>query len=109
MFRLYIRLCSRHRVKYRTWNKKTIKLIVLYFIVFLSKSDNQPDDGYIFITETCSCLYIYIYWWLDLIVVRRFEYTSDPESYTSGSVATGRASLAGQVKGPASDQERQQN
>ena len=34
-----------------------------------------------------------------LIVVRRFEYASDPESYTSGSVATGRASLAGQVKG----------
>jgi len=31
-------------------------------------------------------------------VVRRFKYASDPESYTSGSVATGRASLAGQVK-----------
>ena len=28
-----------------------------------------------------------------------WEYVSDPESYTSGSVATGRASLAGQVKG----------
>jgi len=38
-------------------------------------------------------------WWLHLIVVRRFEYASDPESYTSGSVATGRASFAGQVKG----------
>ena len=38
-------------------------------------------------------------WWLHLFVVRRFEYASDPESYTSGSVATGRASLAGQVKG----------
>jgi hypothetical protein len=37
--------------------------------------------------------------WLHLIVVRRFEYASDPENYTSGSVATGRASLAGQVKG----------
>jgi len=32
-------------------------------------------------------------------MVRRFEYTSDPESYTSGSLATGRASLAAQVKG----------
>jgi len=32
-------------------------------------------------------------------MVRRFEYASDPESYTSGSIATGRASLAGQVKG----------
>ena len=38
-------------------------------------------------------------WWLHLIVVRRFEYASDPESYTSGSVATGRVSLAGLVKG----------
>jgi len=37
-------------------------------------------------------------WWLHLIVVRRFEYASDPERYTSGSIATGRASLAGQVK-----------
>jgi hypothetical protein len=36
---------------------------------------------------------------LQLIVVRRFVYASDPESYTSGNVATGRASLAGQVKG----------
>jgi hypothetical protein len=39
------------------------------------------------------------HWWLHLIVVRGFEYVSDPESYTSGSIATGRASLAGQVKG----------
>jgi hypothetical protein len=38
-------------------------------------------------------------WWLHLIVVRGFEYARDPESYTSGSVATGRVSLAGQVKG----------
>ena len=44
-------------------------------------------------------LYIYIYIYLVYIVVRRFEYAGDPESYTSGSVATGRASLAGQVKG----------
>jgi len=39
------------------------------------------------------------HWCLHLIVVRRFEYAGDPESYTSGSVAIGRASLAGQVKG----------
>ena len=38
-------------------------------------------------------------WCLHLIVVRGFDYVSDPESYTSGSVATGRASIAGQVKG----------
>jgi hypothetical protein len=34
-----------------------------------------------------------------LIVVSEFEYARDPESYTSSSIATGRASLAGQVKG----------
>jgi len=38
-------------------------------------------------------------WGLHLIVVRRFEYSDDPESYTSGSVATGRASHAGKVEG----------
>jgi hypothetical protein len=38
-------------------------------------------------------------WCFHLIVVRGFEYARDPESYTSGSVATGRACLAGQVKG----------
>ena len=32
-------------------------------------------------------------------MVWRFEYASDPESYISGSLATGRASFAGQVKG----------
>jgi len=39
-------------------------------------------------------------------VMNRFEYASDLESYTSGSVATGRASLAGQDKGFESDEER---
>jgi hypothetical protein len=38
-------------------------------------------------------------WWLHIIVVSGFEYARDPESYTSGSIATGRVSLAGQVKG----------
>ena len=52
------------------------------------------SDGYCM--RICSFL---PRWWLHLIVVRRFEYASDPESYTSGSVATGRVSLAGQVKG----------
>jgi hypothetical protein len=37
-------------------------------------------------------------WGLHLIVVR-FEYADDPESYTSGSVATGRVSHAGKVEG----------
>jgi hypothetical protein len=49
-----------------------------------------------------NILFLYIYpsrWWLHLIVVSGFEYARDPESYTSGSVATGRVSLAGQVKG----------
>ena len=51
---------------------------------------------------TITMLYIYIYpprWCLHLIVVRGFEYVSDPQRYTSGSVPTGRASLAWQVKG----------
>jgi hypothetical protein len=43
---------------------------------------------------------------LHFIVVRRFEHASDPENYTSGSVANGRAFLAGQVKGQASEEER---
>jgi hypothetical protein len=38
-------------------------------------------------------------WGLNLIMVRRFEYTEDPKSYTSSSVATGRASHAGKVEG----------
>ena len=39
-------------------------------------------------------------WGLHLIVVRRFEYADNhPKSYTSGSVATGRASHAGKVEG----------
>jgi hypothetical protein len=42
------------------------------------------------------------------MVVRGFEYARDPESYTSGSVATDRATLAGQVKGYASDEEKHQ-
>jgi hypothetical protein len=58
---------------------------------------------------TYTYVYIYIYicsyipspprWCFHLIVVRGFEYARYPESYTSGSVATGRTSLAGQVKG----------
>jgi hypothetical protein len=38
-------------------------------------------------------------WGLRLIVVRRFECADDPKSYTSGSVAAGRASHAGKVEG----------
>jgi hypothetical protein len=40
------------------------------------------------------------------IVVGRLEWSKDPESYAGGSVATGRASLAGQVKGDDPDWER---
>ena len=56
----------------------------------------QLAKKFIFLKVTaliwCYCV------WFHPIVVRRFEYASDPESYTSGSVATGRASLAGQVR-----------
>ena len=58
--------------------------------------DIGPKTSIIFMLLT---LYNPPRWCLHLIVVRGFEYVSDPESYTSGSVATGRASLAGQVKG----------
>jgi hypothetical protein len=34
-------------------------------------------------------------WGLHLIVVKSFEYTDDPASYTGGSVANGRVSHAG--------------
>ena len=38
--------------------------------------------------------------------VRRLAWCNDPESYAGGSVATGRATLAGQVKGQHPDKER---
>jgi len=38
--------------------------------------------------------------------VRRLAWCNDPESYASGSVATGRATLAGQVKVEHPDKER---
>jgi len=38
--------------------------------------------------------------------VRRLAWYNDPEGYASGSVATGRATLAGQVKGEHPDKER---
>jgi hypothetical protein len=38
-------------------------------------------------------------WCLHLIVVVGFERSRDPENYAGGSVATGRVTHAGQVKG----------
>jgi hypothetical protein len=38
--------------------------------------------------------------------LRRLARCNDPESYAGGSVATGRATLAGQVKGEHPDKER---
>jgi hypothetical protein len=38
-------------------------------------------------------------WCLHLIVVVAFECSRDPESYAGGSIATGRVTHAGQVKG----------
>jgi hypothetical protein len=38
-------------------------------------------------------------WCFYLIVVVGFECSQDPESYASGSIATGRVTHAGQVKG----------
>jgi hypothetical protein len=36
---------------------------------------------------------------LHIIVVKRFQYTDDPESNTSGSIATGMVSHAGKFEG----------
>ena len=70
------------------WSSCKLLLLLAYrnenvfFLDGLSKNNAKPPH---------CCLH--------LIMMRRFEYVGDPESYTSGSVATGRASLAGQVKG----------
>jgi hypothetical protein len=42
-------------------------------------------------------------WYLHLVVLGELEYPSDPESYATGSVATGRVTLGGQVEGEGSD------
>jgi hypothetical protein len=44
------------------------------------------------------------YPYFDVIV--GLEWSNDPESYAGGSVATGRVSLAGQVKGDDPDKKR---
>jgi len=69
------------------------KYICLNVHFLNSNLDQQPDPLH------SSATFSPARWCLNLIVVRRFEYASDPESYTSSRVATGRASLAGQVKG----------
>ena len=38
-------------------------------------------------------------WYFHLVVAEEREYPSNPESYAVGSLATGRATLGGQVKG----------
>ena len=38
-------------------------------------------------------------WYPHLVVVEELEYLSNPESYAVGSLATGRATLGGQVEG----------
>jgi hypothetical protein len=37
-------------------------------------------------------------WYLHLVAVEELQYPNNPESYAVGSVATGRATLGGQVK-----------
>jgi hypothetical protein len=39
------------------------------------------------------------FWYPYFVVVARLAWSNDPESYAGGSVATGRASQAGQVEG----------
>ena len=50
---------------------------------------NNPDVDTLFLL--CWCLH--------LVVVEEFEYPSNLESYAVGSLATGRATLGGEVKG----------
>jgi hypothetical protein len=41
----------------------------------------------------------FLRWYFPLVVVEKLEYPNNPESYAVGSVATGRVTLGGQVKG----------
>jgi hypothetical protein len=56
-----------------------------------------------------QCIYVFC---VDLRTKRDYftiqQWSNDPESYAGGSTVTGRASLAGQVKGDDSDYERHQ-
>jgi len=68
--------------------------IALHMICLLFLSDfNKTSTFSIYFSETLQYKISPKYvlqpprWWLHLIMVRRFEYASDPESYTSGSVA----------------------
>jgi hypothetical protein len=76
----------------RSYSKFKTRVVCTYKRNKDAHSHNHSCSGkarvYILCVRVCS-----------LIVVRRFVYASDPESYTSGSIATGRASLAGQVNG----------
>ena len=64
-----------------------------------NEMNSEGSEGNIRYRFSCNISICPPHCCLHLIVVRRFEYAGDPESYTSGSVATGRASLAGHVKG----------
>jgi len=54
-----------------------------------------------FLMSLLLVIYMWILpcWCLHLVVVGELEYPIDPESYATGSVATGRATLGGQVEG----------
>jgi hypothetical protein len=55
----------------------------------------------------CVCIYVFPHRrYLHFEVVVRLAWSNDPESYTGGSIATGRVSQAGQVKGDDPDKER---
>ena len=90
-------------LKKLSYNVKQFRLALSDFL-HLKSFYTYTLDEYFNSTEVLDFLHsINVFfpprWCFHLIVVRRFEYASDPESYTSGSVATGRASLAGQVEG----------
>jgi hypothetical protein len=60
-------------------------------IVNGNNSVEEEINGRIFLGPSRRCL--------EFEIVGGLEWSNDPESYASGSVATGRVSLAGKVKG----------
>ena len=71
-------------------------------IIILSRSLAHSSCDTLYINYQLLCTEYYLFpsrMCLHFEVVGGLELSNDPESYAGGSVATGRASLAGKVKG----------
>ena len=79
----------------------TVKLILRYYWPFKSDPPSQQTAALLTLLPQYSdnpsrrCLHFE--------VVGGLEWSNDPESYAGSSIATGRASLAGKIKGDDSD------